>query len=162
MWMPLLIILAAVSLVIGPIMLMQPTKQQKRQARLRGRAAGLGLRVQLAGKPEGLPEDGAFYCIPWDQAEGARQLWFLRRTNYAHELHVANYWEWKERDDWVSEALLGEMLASIPEDIFALNAGPQGLCVYWTERGGDERLQQIDNWLKCQMSRLSQGGAEHC
>ena len=156
MWMPILIILAAVSLLVGPIMLMQPTKQQQLQARLRGRAAKLGLRVQLAGKPAGLPQEGAFYCLPWEHVEDAKQLWFLRRMSYAHDLHIAGYWEWRQRDDTVAEALLADVLTTIPEEIFSLNAGPQGLCVYWSERGGEARLDQIEEWLRLQMARLSQ------
>lgn len=161
MWLPIIICLAAVALLLGPIMLMQPSAAQRREAGLRQRAVENGLRVHLQVPPEGtqsplknkaLP----MYCLPWTEQKDTRHTWALVKKSYPHELHCAGKWDWSIRSENRDVERVFELLDTAPEKVLALVSGPQGLCVFWTELGVAEDVDEISGWLKDMVKTLKQ------
>ena len=159
---PLLIIAATVALVVGPIMLMRPTAGQQKLARLRSRALELDLRVHMMPLPESVEgrRQCAAYCLPWSTDDGDAAPWLLVRGQYDHDIHFSGHWQWS--DDQTApqrwHGLLMPRLAELPESVVAVGNGPQGLCVYWRERGPERQLERLAEWLKLlREARLSGG-----
>lgn len=155
MWLPIIIIALAIAMVVGPIMLMQPTQQQRRDAARRQYAAELGLRVHLQPPPEGSLLDGtvkqvAMYCLPWQEARHGRNTWCLVRRSFEHELHFLGEWDWQYKPAVTPplELLSSDTLAQLPESVIAIASGPQGLCCYWQERGELVQVDRLSDWLK--------------
>ncbi len=141
-WLPLLIVCGAIALVLGPVLLLQPSQRQRRVIALRNHALTLGLRVHF------MPLNGeqvTAYCLPWLSDKDDRSLWLLIRKNYAHELHFQQCWHWSG-DATASESWclrLKDVLAQLPEGVDAVGNGPQGLAFYWREKGDIARLEQL-------------------
>ena len=155
-FLPFLIIAAAVALVVGPVMLMRPSKQQQRQSRLRSKAMAIGMRVQMmplpavggASKAKASQGTYAAYCLPWGGEQKDLAPWLLVRGPYAHELNFSGVWQWPERlqagDSW--HPLLLPLLEKLPVNVMAVGNGPQGLSFYWDERGGEEDVEQLGDF----------------
>lgn len=155
MWVPLLIVVLAACMVIGPIMLMQPTESQRRLIKRRETAQKLGLRVHLVPVPEGIKNDEgsrqlAMYCLPWKTPERARIQWTLVRRQFSHGMHFCGVWDWDGEAAPVTDqqALSEADFAALPETVVAVAAGPQGLCCYWRERGSPQVVAAIAAWLE--------------
>lgn len=153
MWLPILICLGAVCLIAGPILLMQPTPAERREALLRQQALKEGLRVHLQPPPAGSnlpgePRFAAMYCLPCKDNEEARNKWTLVKKGYRHDLHVAGFWDWQQETRQIDLVRLRSSLESVPDGVFAVASGPQGLCCYWSERGGVEGVRAVADWLK--------------
>lgn len=160
MWIPVVICLAAVALFLGPILLMQPTPSQRREAKLRKLAMESGLRVHMQKYPEGAETDGraktiTSYCLPWADKKDARDAWVLVKTKYDHGLHFHGQWDWNKKADLVKEAALRRSLDTVPERVVAIASGPQGLCCYWNELGGEGVVKEIDEWLRQASTQLA-------
>ena len=160
MWIPILMCLGALALLLGPILLMQPTQRQRREAGLRQAALTKGLRVYLQKPPKGADvpvsmRSIASYCLPWRDKEDVRNPWLLIKSKYAHEAHLFGLWDWQEKSNGIDEAVLSQCLATVPERVVAVASGPQGFCCYWDELGGEGVLLEIDQWLKSCAGQLS-------
>lgn len=152
MWLPILICLGAVALIIGPILLMQPSALQRREATMRLLAAEQGLRVHLQPPPEGasVPPDlrmAAMYCLPCKNRDDAKDTWVLVKKSYSHELHWSGFWDWQTSSSRLNKKDFNTCLQRVPDTVFAIANGPQGLCCYWLEKGGEEAVQSISSWL---------------
>ncbi len=156
MWLPIIICLAAVALLLGPILLMQPSASQRRQAKLRQLAQSRGLRVHLQRPPEGANVDDPnmmpMYCLPWNEQKDVRNVWSLVKKPYTHELHASGYWDWAKAPEHYSEqqywSSFWPLLDQLPQRVVALSSGPQGLCCYWSELGGEGLVDDIAQWLE--------------
>lgn len=153
MWIPVAICLAAIALFLGPILLMQPTASQRREAKLRKLALDHGLRVHLQQYPEGAESDGrtktiASYCLPWADKKDAQHAWVLVKKKYEHGLHFSGRWDWNKKAEGVNLTALEQSLDTVPERIIAIASGPQGLCCYWNELGGEGVVDEINAWLQ--------------
>jgi len=153
MWIPIIICLAAVALILGPILLMQPTPSERREAKLRKLAMDCGLRVHLQQYPAGAEGEGrsktiASYCLPWADKKDARKAWVLVKTKYEHGLHFDGRWDWDKKAEGLKLDALKQCLDTVPERVVAISSGPQGLCCYWNELGGEGIVGDIDAWLK--------------
>ncbi|MEX1033317.1 MAG: hypothetical protein WDZ30_08150 [Cellvibrionaceae bacterium] len=166
MWVPILITVLVIALAAGPVMWLRPTPYQRRIAELRGRAAQLGLRVQLVPLARlgiaGTRADAdsvAGYGLPWiqsaeDDNRVIRQLanrpWCLVRGRMNHDLHFSGWWDWlkgKQADREWHESLR-RLIGELPDDVIALENNQQGLWLYWWERGGVERAGEMASILK--------------
>lgn len=158
MWIPILLCLAAVALFFGPVLLMQPTPAQRREARLRKKALDLGMRVHLQPVPKDSGETRAkmiaAYCLPWENNKDASNVWLLVKTGYSHGLHFSGHWDWEKKAEGGNLSALQQALETVPERVTAIASGPQGLCCYWNELGGEQVLEEIANWLKSTASNL--------
>ncbi len=150
-WLPVVIVLMAVAMVVGPVMLMQPSARQRREASLRSRAESLGLRVHLLPLP-GSKTPGQLspaYCLPWRRDNADLSAWLLVRGNYEHALNFSGVWQWQQGMEagsaWHEPVL--KLLPQLPACVQAVGNGPQGLCLYWDELGGSGRVDELGDWL---------------
>ncbi len=153
MWLPIIICLGAAALLLGPILLMQPSAGQRREARLRQCAADQGLRVHLQVPPVGTEvprhiKSMPMYCLPWTEQADTRHQWSLVKKNYTHELHCAGQWDWSVGCESRDVNFVLPALDRVPAKVVAVAAGPQGLCVYWSEIGSEADVEAIATWLR--------------
>lgn len=154
-WGLILLLVGVAAMVVGPIMMMQPNAAQRYQGDLRMRAAKLGLRVKIVSLPRQVtdttqPDSISMYCLPLEQPAAGVSTWLLLRAAYAHEAHFAGHWVWKEKAqvsppqrDW-----LEQHLPRLPRSVAAIGNGPEGICIYWSEAGGEKLLIELAELLR--------------
>lgn len=148
----IVIIVAVVAMVLGPIMMLQPNATQRKQEELRRRAMELGLRVKIVSLPKlntdaETPAALPVYYLP-DEASGKRMPrtgWLLIRMPYAHEAHFNGTWQWHGdgRASAAELAALNEIVAVLPPSVRAVEANVEGYGFYWSESGGVNRLETL-------------------
>lgn len=155
-WPVIGIVLLVVAMMLGPVMLMQPTKRQQGLVRIRRQALKHGLRVYL-GRLAG--ETIAVYQKTWPKVEGYRyggQNWCLVRQKYEHDIHFAKEWSWQ--GEAPANLLVLEYLQSVvtdlPQSVYAIEAHHEGLGCYWAEVGREPALQRIAEWLDTAVATL--------
>ncbi len=138
-------------------MLMRPNKQQQRESRLRQHALTQGLRVHMLPLPASAAEISkqrssscATYCLPWTEQNRDVEPWLLLRGSYAHEINFSGCWQWvgKMQADPVWFSLLKSLIEELPNSVLAVGNGPQGLCVYWSEKGQEADVDRFAVLLK--------------
>ncbi|WP_323844060.1 hypothetical protein [Microbulbifer magnicolonia] len=149
-WLPLIIILFAVALVLGPVMWMKPSQRDRRLADLRGRAAKSGMVVQMKALPAALGKGtAAVYYSRWADSRRLQLGWILELQRVEHEMHFAGRWDWRNGRAAPQPAWepLRQMLDQLPKDACAISAHHIGLGVQWQEGGGDGAFQALENAL---------------
>lgn len=148
------LLIGIVAMVVGPIMMLQPSAAQRRQENLRARAAHLGLRVKIVSLPQQAtqseqPAAIPVYCLPHEPPGQSYSPWLLLRGTFAHEAHFFEAWQWHgtTKAAPLEQEWLRKNLASLPGSVAALECGQQGICVYWTEAGGEKVLEGISALL---------------
>lgn len=130
-YLPLFLIIFAIAMVLGPIMLLQPSQGEKKLATLRSAAAQLGLLVKL-DKSTG----GVNYILPWRSASEFGDEWRLVKKNYPHEAHFFEYWDF----DLAPRAMTSDsreklkVMTTSLENIAAFGSTPMGVYLSWSER----------------------------
>ena len=148
-WFAILITVLVLAMMIGPVMLLQPNKRQKRLAQLRTRAAQLGLHVKMA-KFEN--ESIAVYEKPWNLSEKQKSKiveWRLQKMSYEHDIHVAKYWQLTSERP-LPESIkdsLQDWLERLPEGVQGIEVTRLGARCYWNEMGGLQTLESLQVWL---------------
>ncbi|SDK23273.1 hypothetical protein [Microbulbifer yueqingensis] len=145
-WLPLLIILLAVALVIGPVMWLKPSGRDRRLASLRQRAAAAGMIVQMSALPESRGEGtAAVYIARWEDPRRLLTGWVLELQRMAHDMHFSGRWDWRNDRSAPEKAwqLLREMLAALPDDALGIHATQAGLGVQWREQTGDRGMDML-------------------
>lgn len=135
-WWPVLIIILVIALAVGPVMLMQPTPQQRRLASLRGRANGEGLIISMPAWPEKIaskPTVFMRYIAPWQTSKHSTQYCLLYRRDYEHELHVEKFWQVFPKDQEVPSELVEVLAAITLPSINVIGLSPQGVYIDWNE-----------------------------
>jgi len=155
---PVVFVLLAIALVVGPIMMMQPNSRQRKEIACRERAATLGLKVHLLPMPEaGGSRPVPAYCLPWKSDRADLSAWILVRSGFEHELHFQGLWQWAAgspaAEYW--HPAIRQALEQLPDSVLALGNGPQGLSIFWNETGD---LAQLDTFLTV-LQTLSGGAA---
>lgn len=145
MWAAIIIVLV-IAMVVGPIMLMRPSKRDQYLALLRARARSKNLSVSASSvkDEEGVPCWFYWLAVGQDEEGSDKRVQsplLLVRKSYAHDLHVAQYYEYAKGsrvpDGW--EALIADMPASVR----AIELNRHALGVHWNERGGEAVLDEI-------------------
>lgn len=154
LWMVVLAI-AIIAMVVGPIMMLQPSSAQRAEEILRARARELGFRVRIISLPRqatdtDTPSATPMYCLPHAQPDPNAREWLLLRTSYSHVAHFMENWQWygTSQATAAEQQLLQQLLSRFPASVSAVGAGPQGYCCYWSERGGIETLEQLKSVLQ--------------
>lgn len=154
LWMTLLAI-AIIAMVVGPIMMLQPSSAQRAEEALRKRARELGLRIGIISLPRQATDTDAplaapVYYLPHAQPDSKANEWLLLRTPYDHETHFMGKWQWHGacRATMAERQQLQLLLSRFPMSVSAVGAGPQGYCCYWSERGGIKTLDQLKALLQ--------------
>jgi len=148
----IVLLLGVVAMVVGPVMLLQPSPQDRRQTALRTRAGKLGLVVRLETLPVQAtdleaPERLPVYRLPAQSmpAQGHSPSWQLLRAPYRHETHFLGDWRWQGQGRPEKEVLetLEQSLAALPQSVLALGGDPRGWYLVWTEEGGVALLDKL-------------------
>ncbi|GLS27275.1 hypothetical protein [Marinibactrum halimedae] len=143
-WFPVVMVVMAIALAVGPVMMMRPSPRQARLAKLRTEAAQLGLTVHLPKWPKAHTQlapvkapDGAIrYLLPWQSPSTEIKPALLIRSSYTHELHVNGIWQWVQQPEQPDQSSLLETWvkeAAIPASVCAIGLSRAGVYVDWTE-----------------------------
>lgn len=157
MWITIIAIGLALAMMIGPIMIMQPSQRQRRLARLRELALECGLKVRTLNMPQGSVRAGeavSLYCLPLSNEKPQKETWLLLRQAFSHGAHFKDDWDWADDREappaW--HAALQQALAELPASVVAVEAGGFSLGVAWLESTGDKRpedaVAEIAQWLR--------------
>jgi type II secretory pathway pseudopilin PulG len=135
---PVIFIVCAIALAVGPVMMMQPSQRIRRLSALRQAAAQKALRVRLStvtlssGKTE-----VAVYSMPLPQTDAIRPAWVLLQQDYAHDVNFYQQWEWDNKKHIAPEAqhaFLRELLSSFDQSIIGFEVSQASVGVYWCEK----------------------------
>jgi len=155
MWTTIIAVSCVVAMIVGPIMMLQPSRQQRRIARVRTLAAKQGLRVRLGQNPtSGEPRHMAIYCRAIEDLKSTAekiQPWCVSRQSLEHELNFVNDWDWVANTQ-ASEALqkiLPQWLSDLPAPIRAVEVSGHSVCLYWTEACWHKGADVEDSLQKC-------------
>ncbi|MEX2962130.1 hypothetical protein [Microbulbifer sp. TYP-18] len=146
-WLPLIIVLFALVLVVGPVMWIKPSRRDRDLAALRQRAAKAGMTVQMMPLPAALGEgSAAVYFGRWEDNRRLQTDWVLELQRVSHAMHFAGRWDWRNgrAAPQSARAALVEMLGVLPEDACAVVASRGGLGVQWRETSGDPGLAALE------------------
>lgn len=151
-WSVILILLLVFAMMLGPIMMLKPSRRQQQIAQLRQTAARLGLRVELqtlGGRQL------AVYSVAWPREAGQKFPgvgWALDKAGYEHGIHFDGRWQWRDKRAAPEplQAGLHEALRHLPAGVEAVEATPLGLGCLWTESGGSRELDLMAAWLQHQ------------
>ncbi|WP_295801981.1 hypothetical protein [uncultured Microbulbifer sp.] len=149
-WLPLFMILLAVTLVIGPVMWLKPSSRDRRLASLRQSAASSGLKVQMVSLPASQGEGtAAVYFSQWRNPRRLQTGWGLELQRMSHEMHFDDVWDWRKgrQAPELAKKPLKELLERLPADATAILCNDSGLGVQWKERSGDGGLKAIQSAL---------------
>ncbi|MCQ3830647.1 hypothetical protein HXX02_14500 [Microbulbifer elongatus] len=152
-WVPIVVIIFAVVLVIGPVMWLKPSSRERQLADLRQKAASAGLKVQIQTLPEALGEGtAATYFSQWRNPRRLNTGWGLEVQRMSHEMHFQGPWDWRKRRPApeAAQPALKELIGALPADVTAVYANDSGLGVQWRERSGDDGLVKIQEALAAQ------------
>ena len=154
LWWPLLFIVGAVALILGPIMMLQPNKRQEELTVLRQAASQLGIRIRLDNSDRKKTAI-AIYSLAWPTAVKINH-WCLKRQNFAHDLHFLGCWHW-DSDKRPPEAWLlplKEILKTLPPDIIGIEGAIESLGFFWLEKKYQTTLATIEMLLKQSQEKL--------
>ncbi|WP_299593057.1 hypothetical protein [uncultured Microbulbifer sp.] len=149
-WLPIVIIIFAVALVIGPVFWLKPSSRDRKLAELRQRAATSGLKVQIQALPDSQPKgNAAVYFSQWRNPRRLQAGWALELQRMAHEVNFDGVWDWRNGREapQPAKAPLKELLGMLPADATAVYANDSGLGVQWHERSGDKGLAALQEAL---------------
>ncbi len=145
----IVILIVTVSLILGPLAMMRPDPVQKNKEKMRMLARASGVHYSIRNIPkqadeQEAPEPSPVYFSPPIETQNTASL-MLVRTGYEHEIHFLGWWAWQgePRANSAELAVLKDHLQALPESVRAISAGGKGVCVYWSEKGGEAVLQQI-------------------
>lgn len=150
----LVVLLGVVAMVVGPLMLLQPSARERRQAELRERARQEGIMVSLRALPRQTtdmetPSRIPAYKRPAGKGGGPTSPWMLVRAAYWHEAHFLGSWTWQGpgRASAREQQWLTQQLPGLPQSVQAVAGDVKGWSVYWTELGGGDALESILDFL---------------
>jgi hypothetical protein len=138
------IIAGVLLLALAPLSHFWPSKQQRRLAHIRERAALLGLYVELRKLPSHRKID---IQIPADD----RRYWVYYGLRLAPKVKVPVGSWLRMHDGWFTltgDNNLPEALSALPEGLDVVSSTPGSVGFFWQERGGDEVLEQAAQCLK--------------
>ncbi len=162
MWLMWVMVVLAVAMVVGPVMMLQPSKGLAKIAALRSHASQLGLTVHLPSREaDGKPVRGAIYRMPLPEAIGKRKnfaSWRVKRQKHTHGIHFHGEWDWAS-ESRAPEAITDELrrqLDTLPESIAALECTTAGVGLQWDERCHGEQPEPEVEKLRDRLQGLSQ------
>ena len=148
LWWPLLLIIGAVALILGPIVMLQPNRRQQELAKLRQAALQKGICVRLDnGDSKETPI--AVYSLAWPVAVDIDHF-YLKKQKFAHGLHFLDHWHWdgdgRPPENWLET--LKKILQALPQDIVGIEGAKHSLGVFWLEKQQQTTLAMVDNLLR--------------
>ncbi len=154
-----ILIVLAIAMVVGPVFMIQPSKRQRKTAKLRAHAASLGMMVKLASSDKPALT-GAFYTLPIKSKKKTTSSWCLIEGNFAHDIHFFNKWDWQGKEQaapGLADAIK-TIIENFPDSISAFGINNMGIYVLWDEKcsEGDEKsaVENIQSLLRESASSL--------
>ena len=147
---PLLLIVFAIIMAIGPIMLMQPSNKDKRLANLRQKAVQMGLQVRMNDYSKGEQKiTVAIYTYPVNLSKNA-PCWSLVRRAYEHEIHFHGVWEWQSSTILANRRLpdLQCFIDKLSDDIVGLEVNHSGVGIWWQEKPSTMTIKELRGLLE--------------
>lgn len=160
-----IIVLIMLSL-LGSMMWVMPTKRQKYQAALRLAARKAGFQVKLeritapraAGEMEAETRNMTAYRLLRQNLDRAQKNqfnnWQVFRVEALANTGLTSDWCWAQGEKSLSQpqlASLNDLLAELPDGVFAIESSAVYLGVVWDEEGGEEQMlalkQTMENFL---------------
>ncbi|MGH8435934.1 MAG: hypothetical protein ACRERX_15985 [Pseudomonas sp.] len=133
------IVVMLMALVLSPLAWLRPSRRQHGQMAMRMAARRMGLAMQLSRQewPHWLPQEPPSPCPQYHRARRAG-----RSDSWCYWQIAPGQWvnQWREP---CADAVLAGHLASLPADVFKVEAGKQMIALCWGERGEPETLQRI-------------------
>ena len=130
------IIFVCIAAVLGPLLSALPSRQQRAVAAFRDRARVAGVRVQIV-QPSNIP--------PRLQRAGDYPLVCYSRYNGKADIEPSSELWVRTRDGW--EARSGDpvpaALTAVEKHIDVVALAPEGVQVFWDERGGEAVFDQV-------------------
>lgn len=135
-----LVICLSVALMLGPLMLMRPTKSQQRTAAIRLAAQGKNLRIGMEKDPRSQTNRSLMvYSLLTQEDDSAEPEklsdWFLLKQKFTHELHFQDNWDWlgSDRPDARTQEMLAQQLCQLPPGVIAIKKNRLGVHLFWNE-----------------------------
>ncbi|CAD5108838.1 hypothetical protein [Zestomonas carbonaria] len=141
--MTLWIVLLILAAVLSPLVWLRPSSRQNQQMGLRLAARRMGLAMHLARQewPHWLPRQPPSPCPQYYRTRRAG-----RADAWTYWQLEAGQWVDRWREPCADEALRGQ-LATLPADVYKVEADKQVIAIYWGEQGDAEALQRIASVL---------------
>ncbi|MFT6386947.1 MAG: hypothetical protein ACJAUP_000316 [Cellvibrionaceae bacterium] len=139
---PFVFITLAIIMAVGPIMMMQPSRRDKRLAALRQEAASLGLEVRMSDYKGRLV---AAYSMPVDLPK-TTPSWQLIKQSYSHGIHFYQKWQMIGRSGSIPEDLeqpIRSYIDDLSDDIVAIEVNNMVVGVWWQEHPNTLTIEQI-------------------
>ncbi len=146
---PVIFIVLAIALVVGPVMMFKPSRRDRQLATLRQSAALEGVVVRLrelevSGEKQAIAE----YFLPFHDKRATRNDWLLIQHSFTHELHFSQHWTWENSQKQAATDVhrrLKDQISTMPESILGVGATSAGVYLLWRERGVsvEEVLQRL-------------------
>jgi hypothetical protein len=144
-----LIIIVTLSMVVGPVAMLRPSKRDGRLADLRQMAAQKGIRVRLASLMLSSGEKPlAIYSLSLPQSDIPHTQWLLVQQSFEHELHFWSKWDWNDKTAIAPlhlHSLLKQQIQQLDASILGIEVAPHSVGVYWLEKRME--IEQIDALL---------------
>jgi hypothetical protein len=144
---PYLLIIGVFSLVVGPIMWMQPSPRQKELAQIRLDARAQGLSPQIVPTPEQLTqiESDTVAKYSYTSRESKRSI-ILTKQIFTPQLNKAGViTAWSDATGQVVSGELAKVMAQLPQSSYLLELVGNSASLYWKESGGVEQLKIISD-----------------
>ncbi|MBD8593344.1 hypothetical protein IFT75_08000 [Pseudomonas sp. CFBP 8758] len=138
------IVVSILALILSPMVWLRPSRSQSGRMAVRLQARRMGLAMQLA--PQQWPH--------WLSVEPPDPCAQYHRPRRKGRVDSWSYWQiepgvwcnqWREA---CIDPLLLPHLATLPADVYKLEAGSQMLALYWGEKGDEKVLQDIAKVLQ--------------
>jgi len=137
------LVLLLVAVVLSPLAWLVPSHGQLRAMDVRMQARRMGLSMQLSQQdwPHWLECSAPTSCPQYFRARSG-----VSTDQWCFWQSVPGQWldKWREP---CSDACLLEELNRLPADVYKVEAGQQLLALYWGEKGGQENVQCIHDFL---------------
>ena len=154
-----LVIGLIIAIILGPLLMLKPSRGTQRIAALRLQALQMGLIVQSHRHPAiSADAQWMFYLQPWPSFTKVAQMstWALVKKNYSHEIHLKGQWDFQgTAPQQTIAAILKNHLEQLPEQVAGIEATSAGIGIYWNERGGEKMLKLLSAWLDDLVSTIA-------
>jgi hypothetical protein len=154
---PYLLMIGVFSLLIGPIMWMQPSPRQKELAQIRMDALVQGLSAQIVPTPVQITQIESdtvakySYCL----RENKRTIIRTKQIFTPAYNHAGLITGWRDDKEQIVTGELAEVMAQLPQSSYLLELVGNSASLYWKETGGVDQLKiisgsflQLLSWYK--------------
>lgn len=137
------IVLLLLAFVLSPLSWLIPSRRQRGQMDVRLQARRMGLAMQLSSQqwPHWLSQNPPGTCAQYHRARrrGHGDTWCYWQAEPGAWVN-----QWREP---CSDQELAAQLASLPVDVYKVEASAQMIALYWGERAQADALQRIADFL---------------